>query len=335
MGDKFRLGIVGIGQISIQSHLPAALSSYLVDVTAFIDPVKKRSERVAKKYGLAPIIVEKIEDILDGVDGVIIATPNQTHCNLAIKCAESGIHCLIEKPLSTTIDEAEAIVSCANKHNVVIAVGYATRFRNDVVAFKSILDSGYFGQVNRFIYQFGTVGGWAPMSAYNLSKKLSGGGVLIVTGTHFIDRMLYWFGYPSSYKYEDDSLGGPEANCVVNVKYHKEGSSFDGEIRLSKTMSLEPGFVMETDRGVVIIKDSPPFNIVFRPSLSQGVESILTTRQKKHFDVKKNQFQLQLEDFVLACQGEKKVMADAQQGLESVRLISELYRCRKQLREEL
>jgi predicted dehydrogenase len=78
-----------------------------------------------------------------------------------------------------------------------VAVGYYMRFRNEVILLKRLLDVGYFGHIRRFHFQHGTIGGWSPLSGYNLDRNASGGGVLVVSGTHFIDLMLYWFGYPT------------------------------------------------------------------------------------------------------------------------------------------
>ncbi len=134
-------------------HLPAALASDLVEIVAFIDPAVHRAAAMARGWGLQPEIGARIEDIRGPIDGAIIATPNDTHRALAVACAARGIHCLIEKPLATTVEDAEAICHTAKEQNVTVAVGYATRFRNQVVLLKHLLDTGYFGTVSRFYFK--------------------------------------------------------------------------------------------------------------------------------------------------------------------------------------
>ncbi len=238
---RFRLAIVGAGMAGGVLHLPAALASELVEVVALVDPTLERAEALARDYGLQPEIGRRIEDLRSRIDGAIIATPNDTHREIAVACAERGINCLIEKPLAATVEGAEAICRAAEEHGIVVASGYATRFCNQVVLLKHLLDTGYFGAIRRFDFQDGNLGGWSPFSGYNLDRKASGGGVLVVTGTHFLDRLLYWFGYPDECDITDDATDGPEAQCLANVRYRSQGRHFDGTIRLSKLYASEAG----------------------------------------------------------------------------------------------
>ncbi|MBN2267752.1 MAG: Gfo/Idh/MocA family oxidoreductase [Candidatus Babeliaceae bacterium] len=333
MNSLFRLGIIGTGQITMQSHLPAALASTKIIVTALVDPQVERAQKLADSYGIKPTVTGHLEEVWGQVDGVVIATPNHTHRDIAIACVKAGVHCLIEKPLASTVAEGEDIVHVAKEHNILVTVGYTTRFKDEVVLFHDLFKSGYFGIARCFVYQFGTVGGWAPLSAYNLDRKRSGGGVLVVTGSHFIDRMLYWFGYPDQYAFEDDSLGGPEANCVARVTYSSGGYNFEGTIRLSKTVAMQPGFVMETDQGRLVFSEKVPLFLGFRPFSQPSLQTILRSRQGPVFSQQKSPFQLQLENFVEACQGREQPMVSAEQGLESVRLINALYSCRTAMKE--
>lgn len=333
MQTSFRLGIIGTGQITVQGHLPAALASPHIEVTVLMDAVVERARELADSYGITPKITSNLDEIWQNVDGVLIATPNHAHCNIALKCAEAGVHCLVEKPLTTTVTEGEAIVQAAREHHIIAAVGYTTRFKDEIVLFRDLFRSGYFGRAKHFVYQFGTIGGWSPLSAYNLDRKMSGGGVLVVTGSHFLDRMLYWFGYPDEYAFKDDSLGGPEANCITRLRYFSEEHDFTGTIRLSKTVALKSGFVMETDRGIVVLADGATAPLVFYPVSQPSIQTVLKSRGGRIFPPQKNQFQLQLENFVAACQDHGEPMVNAEQGLESVRLMNALYACRTAMKE--
>src|SRR5262249_36100726 len=147
-------------------------------------------------------------------------------CDIAVTCAARGIYCLIEKPLASTVEDAEEIYRAADKHGVVVAVGYYTRFRNEGNLLKRLLDNRYFGDIRSFHYEEGTLGRWSPLSGYLLDRKASGGGVLVVVGTHFLDRMIYWFGYPDDCEMLDDAAGGPEAQCMIKIRYRSGGLRF-------------------------------------------------------------------------------------------------------------
>jgi predicted dehydrogenase len=95
------------------------------------------------------------------------------------------------KTLASSVADGIAVLAAARKSGAIVATGYSSRFRDHIVLLKELLDSCYFGKVRRFVHQFGTSGGWSPFSAYNLDRQAAGGGVLVVTGTHFLDRMIY------------------------------------------------------------------------------------------------------------------------------------------------
>ena len=177
--------------ITQNSHLPALLARSSCRVTAIVDPVVSRAQELIHSYGIDAKAVSHVEEVLDEVDGVIIATPNNTHRDLALTCLARGVSTLIEKPLARSVLEGEEILAAAHKSGAIVAVGHSNRFRDQVVLLKELFDAGYFGRVRRFVHQFGSAGGWTSFSAYNLNRSATGGGVLVVSGTHFLDRMLY------------------------------------------------------------------------------------------------------------------------------------------------
>jgi predicted dehydrogenase/nucleoside-diphosphate-sugar epimerase len=329
---RFRLAVIGAGEAAGTLHLPAALASELVEVVALVDPVVERAEALAARYGVRPQIGRSIDDICNPVDGAIIATPNNTHRDVALACAVRRINCLIEKPLATTLRDAEEICRAAAEHGIVLTVGYAMRFRNEVTLLKRLLENRFFGHVSRFHFQHGSLGGWSPVSGYNLDRTASGGGVLVVSGAHFLDLMLYWFGYPDECEMLDDATGGPEAHCVVTVRYRSAGRQFDGTVRLSKIFDLNPGFVIDAERGRVQLGVDTS-RLLFRPREDGPFQIVLEPRGQVDFPLGVSNFQLQLEDFVVACHGKRSPLVDGYQGLLSVRLLDQLYSTRKCLKE--
>ena len=103
----FRLALVGAGRAGEILHLPAALASELVDVAAIVDRDVERASALARKFGLQCEIAKEIADVRGPIDGAIIAVPNNIHKAVAFSCAERGIHCLIEKPLAPSVEDAE------------------------------------------------------------------------------------------------------------------------------------------------------------------------------------------------------------------------------------
>lgn len=85
------------------------------------------------------------------IDGVIIATPPNTHYEIAIKAIKSGKHVFIEKPLTLNIDEANSIVYEANKRNLIVFVGHIFLYSPEIIKLKEIINRDEFGDV-RYVY---------------------------------------------------------------------------------------------------------------------------------------------------------------------------------------
>jgi predicted dehydrogenase len=183
-----------------------------------------------------------------------------------------------------------------------------------------------FGRVRRFVYQFGSRGGWAPVSGYNLDRAAAGGGVLVVTGTHFLDRMLDWFGYPSSVQLADDSEGGPEANAVATFVFDRDRTTVRGTARFSKSVALDAGIVVETEKGLVILKDHPDAPVTFRAHHDTSLDQLFVPRTSTAAG--RGEFVRQLEDFVESTRTGRAPLVSVQQGQQSLRLIEDLYRHR-------
>jgi predicted dehydrogenase len=200
-----------------------------------------------------------------------------------------------------------------------------------------LIADNFFGEIHRFAYQFGSRGGWNPVSSYILDRKSVGGGVTVVVGTHFMDWMLHWFGFPDELTFADDSLGGPEANSLSTFRYTRRSSPLVGTMRLSKTVPLPPGFVMETDRGIVSLEDKAlNADVLLRPRDGSGCEMIVrrpATAARPQLAQSPNNFVRQLADFVNACRTGNPPRVSAQQGAESLRLIDALYAARTPLPE--
>jgi predicted dehydrogenase len=322
-----RIGIAGAGLIARQAHVPAVLSLPDAELAAIIDLVPGRAQELAREFGIEPILAGHLDDVAGHLDALIVTTPNDSHASLACEALEAGLHVLIEKPLATTLRDAELVVATSRRTGRLVAVGYTTRFRDSVLLLSDLLRAGYFGRVHRYAYQFGTPGGWSSLSAYSLSRKATGGGVLMVTGTHFIDRALHLFGYPDQFSYSDDSEGGPEANAIMRARHVRDGSAVSGFARFSKTVRLAAGLVIETEGGVIVMGEVDSSDLIWRPGTARpvNVEHVIRSVSGYAFDPRLGVFQRQLRNFIDACHGRTELVVDGEQALQSLRLIEALY----------
>jgi predicted dehydrogenase len=331
----FRLAIIGAGLITQNSHLPVSLSLPGIHVLALVDPVVHRAQALAREYGLKVTIASSVDEIIGKVDGAIVATPNHTHRAVAVPLLEAGISTFIEKPLATSVEDGQAILEAADRGKAKIGIGHYQRFLEAPRLLKTLLQQSYFGRVSSFHHQFGTAGGWPALSAYTLKRESIGGGVLVVTGTHFLDRMLNVWGEPDEVELFDDSLGGPEAHCKGMVRYSRGLSAqLSGFFSYSKCASLPAGLVLQTERGTVMLRDGADDKIVLMPAERPELRLRIDGPNETAFEPQLSPGQRMLWDFVEACQDDRPPEVDGAQGLASLKLIRRFYENRQLITDD-
>jgi predicted dehydrogenase len=331
----FRLAIVGAGLITQNAHLPTALSLPGIVVTALVDPVLERAKWLAREYGLDVLIAANAQEVIGKVDGAIVATPNHTHRAVAVPLLEAGVSTFIEKPLATTVEDGQAILDAAYRGKAKVALGHYQRFLDAPRLLKRLLADHYFGHVSRFCHQFGTAGGWPALSAYTLKREAIGGGVLVVTGTHFLDRMLDVWGNPDEVQLQDDSEGGPEAHCEGRIRYDSGPfNPLEGLVRYSKCVTLPAGLVLETERGTVMLRDGFRDKVVLIPKDRPDLRLEIAGSPDDVFEPALSPNQRMLWDFVAACQDNRSPEVDGAQGLASLQLIRRFYANRLPLADD-
>jgi len=237
---------------------------------------------------------------------------------------------LCEKPLANTVPGARALCELAEARDLLLAVGYIKRFEPNFELMKRLIDGRFLGALHRFELEYGTNGGWAPVSAYNLQREHAGGGVLMVNGCHLLDRMLCWFGAPSSVAYSDDAHGGVEANCSARFGFP---SGIEGELTLSKTRSLRNRFRLEGDRGAIEIRDTQLDSVTFFPSDGPECRHEIFDRDTCRPATDVQLYTAQIDDFARAIQARTTPRVSGRQGLASIELIERCYRVRTPLAE--
>jgi len=315
-----KLAIVGCGLITESAHLPAALASTAIEVVALVDAVVSRADRLASKYGIRPQISSSLDEVLAEADAFLIATPNHLHFPLAKQALSERKAVLVEKPLTNSYSEAIELCDLAERNETVLATGFVSRYTESIAILKELLDARVLGKIYSFNYQFGTAGGWAPVSGYSLQRQQSGGGVLVISGTHFLDRMLDLFGWPNQFAYEDDSRGGLEANCRATVSFSNSLGEFTGTIALSKTTPLANRLTLTTEEYECTVPNDTDMPLTLcRHDLPHVIQKLTYGRELE------DPFRLQLEDFANAVQNGSRTKADGRAGALCVKLVEEFY----------
>ncbi|PZE20067.1 Gfo/Idh/MocA family protein [Paenibacillus xerothermodurans] len=155
---KIRVAVIGCGAIAQRRHIPEYAQNPHVELVAFCDPVIERALEYAEEFSAEAYA--DYEQMLSEVrpDAVSVCTPNYLHAAAAIASANAGAHVLVEKPIATTAEEAQAMVAAARSNVVYLMVGHNQRLMPPHVKAKEILQSGKLGKVLTFRTSFGHPG---------------------------------------------------------------------------------------------------------------------------------------------------------------------------------
>lgn len=136
--QSLRIGIVGVGSMG-RNHTRVAIGNPLVECIGVFDPNEKMGVSVATDYGCR--YFPDYEEFLAAVDAIVIASPTTTHFELAKVALLRGKHCLIEKPITVDISEAEELQALADEKGLVISVGHVERYNPVFQELTNILEN--------------------------------------------------------------------------------------------------------------------------------------------------------------------------------------------------
>ena len=135
--DKLKVGVIGVGSMGKNHVRSYAALKNLCDLVGVYDMNQQLSNEIADSYGVKSF--SSLEDLMEEVDAINIATPTTTHYDIAMKAIDKDLHILLEKPITNTIDEAEEILQAARDKNLTVQVGHIERFNPAIQALPDIL----------------------------------------------------------------------------------------------------------------------------------------------------------------------------------------------------
>jgi len=141
-----RTAVIGVG-VQGQRHAEKLAALPKSKLVAVVDSDSECASAVAANLGTEA--VEGYRDLLGNVDAVVLSTPTSTHFDIASVLLENGVHLLLEKPITDTLDEARALVRLAEDTGSVLQVGHVERFNPATVALSNYISQPQFIESNR------------------------------------------------------------------------------------------------------------------------------------------------------------------------------------------
>ncbi|MBU6456171.1 MAG: Gfo/Idh/MocA family oxidoreductase [Bradyrhizobium sp.] len=174
---SLRVGVIGAGVMG-SNHARVLAGLPATTLVGVVDPLPAHRTRVAELTGCRAF--ETVDDLIAaGVDAVTIAAPTHLHHQIALAAIARRIHVLVEKPIASSVEEGEAIVTAARRAGVTLMVGHVERFNPAVAAIKQAISGEDILSI-----AITRVGPFPP--------RMSNVGVVIDLAVHDID-LIRWF----------------------------------------------------------------------------------------------------------------------------------------------
>jgi predicted dehydrogenase len=146
MTAPLRAGVVGVGSLGFH-HARILREVEGVQMAGVYDGNPERAAKVAADLGVRAF--GSLDEFLSNVDAAVVAVTTTSHADVAIPALERGVHLLIEKPIASTLEEAERIVDLAKAKGAVVATGHVERFNGALRACEQYLEEPKFVESHR------------------------------------------------------------------------------------------------------------------------------------------------------------------------------------------
>jgi predicted dehydrogenase len=340
---KLKVGIIGVGSIS-NEHIQAYLKNENVILEAFCDINEKTLFRMGEQYGIKNLYLNKDEMLKnEELDVVSVCVWNAAHAECSIAALNAGVNVLCEKPMATSLEDANNMIEAAKRNHKLLMNGFVRRFGNDTEILKEFFESDFFGDVYfakaEFLRRHGNPGGWFG------EKKYSGGGPLIDLGVHVLDMIHYLCGQPkvkSVYGATFQKLSENRKMLSDKTDYSSVSKSnadvFDVEDLALAMIRFENGLVISINTSYNLnIKDDVTnvelFGTKGGGKISPEIElytdmnrNLTNINFKRETALDMNGlFENEIKNFVNSVLGKEECLAPAEDGYEILRMLTAIY----------
>lgn len=141
-----KLGVLGVGHLG-KFHLGILKDFSNCKLVGFYDPSEETSKEVLKEFNICRF--NSIDALLDNVDVVDVVSPTVSHFNCALKALKKSKHVFIEKPVTSTVQEAKELIAIAKEADVKVQVGHVERFNPALLAARPYIVQPMFIEAHR------------------------------------------------------------------------------------------------------------------------------------------------------------------------------------------
>lgn len=239
------IAVIGAGAIAQRNATEAARSG-AARIAGVFDVNVKVARNMAKSLGGVPVFSSYAEALGSStVDAVLLSTPHHVHKSMTVEAAEAGKHVMVEKPMATTLADAEEMIAACRRAGVALTVNYSFRYLPKIQKARQLISDGAIGDITGIqvlAHQFKDPGYWMGARSnspddWRASREKCGGGFLIMNVCHTIDYLYYITGLRGTRVYSEyATLASPgDVEDIVSVS-SRWGQRAVGTISASSIM---------------------------------------------------------------------------------------------------
>lgn len=191
---SLNVGMLGTGGIATYHLAGFEACADRARIAAVAD-INEDAARAFGKAAGAERIYSRWQDLIedDAIDAVDISLPHDLHAEVAVAAAEAGKHILVEKPIATTLEDADRMLAAAERAGVTLAVLHDRRFSPSYELAKQLLDDGVIGRPLLYRLDHNQAPSF-PEGSWARSRERLGGGAIMSCLTHIIDLARHYAG---------------------------------------------------------------------------------------------------------------------------------------------
>lgn len=302
MTDQIRTAVVGTGYFG-RFHANHYAKNPRAELVAVVDADEVRARAVAEEFGAQADT--DYRNVLDRVDAVSIAVPTPEHYAIGRDLINAGLHVLIEKPITDSVESADAITTLAEERGIVLQVGHIERYSSAYKTISSLIDAPLYLESYRI----------APWKSRGIEVD-----VILDLMIHDIDMIIGLVGSPVS---KVDAVGTPvlgkkidianarinfESGCVANVTASRVSYKTERRLRV-----FANNHYLNCDLG-----ERKIFGYRLRGNpMTEGLKAIGT---EQHEIPQEDSLGNEIDAFIDCVINGKKPMVDGRAGCEALRV---------------
>jgi predicted dehydrogenase len=217
-----RVGVISFAHVHAPAYAAVLAGLERADFVGLTDADADRGREAAERFGVR--YFDDAASLLGSVDAVVICSENKNHARDAIPALRAGVHVLCEKPISTTVDDARAIISASEASGSQFRTAFPVRYLPSIVRAKEIVREGSLG---RILAVNGTNHGHIP-GGWFLDPDLAGGGAVMDHTVHLADVLRWMLDVEvrSVYAEVDSFFGATQTDDAAILTLELQGGPF-------------------------------------------------------------------------------------------------------------